>query len=533
MVNTKDYPMDHPIFAGFTAGSVPASRSFFLLPHHVNAELAKPAPAPVPAKKAKPPLPYTPGPFDLGVVDHHAWDVEERVSHLTNRILTDDHLKGVDAYSAVVFRDLFYWSSVRIVESDSYPSTWDEVLHYLDDTIPGWESPKQIVCDLINNTRLNRQTSAFLEGMPNENLSILLARCRLVLRAAIAETLSPAVPAGKPANKPRKASLGRKPKSPAVPASVPIFTPDAIQRAMATVGQMDEKMRPQAQQALNSANIDGGRRTLPDVKKALGNLDQLGRNFENLVEPIRHLKTELALANAMDPDEFRISPILLLGDPGIGKTYLALQLANALGVPMEKISAGSAQGGFQITGSHPTWSRAMLGSVFQLLAEGASATPVLVIDEVDKIGTGDNCPIMPALLDLLEHNTAKDFCDQYLDLKFDASRLIVVMTANEREAIPAPLLSRAALFDVPRPLEAQRRRIIDTEIAELARKTKKRVNLDQSAADDLAARVDLDLRQTRRAVVEAFANAITEGKKIAVPKIQASSSSRRLIGFVH
>lgn len=98
--------------------------------------------------------------------------------------------------------------------------------------------------------------------------------------------------------------------------------------------------------------------------------------------------------------------------------------------------------------------------------------------------------------------------------------------------VSGPMLSRAALFNVPRPEQAQRRRIIDKEIAELARKTKKRIDLDESAADDLAARVDLDLRQTRRAVVEAFANALTAGKKTVAPKIPESSNGRLAMGFV-
>lgn len=258
-------------------------------------------------------------------------------------MLTNRHLKGVDTHSANIFRELFYCVAVQVVESDSNPSTWDEVLRYLDDNDSGWDSPQQIIHALRNSTHLDRQTSSFLLGMPEDNLSILLSRCRLILSDAINESTKPV---DTTATKPRKALSGRNLKASDTPASVPVFTTQAIQRALATVGRMDEKMRPQAQQALNAANSNGGRRTLPDVRKVLGNLDQLGRDFENLVEPIGHLRTELTLTSAMAPEEFRISPILLLGDPGIGKTYLALQLANALGVPMEKISAGSAQGGF-------------------------------------------------------------------------------------------------------------------------------------------------------------------------------------------
>lgn len=519
---------DHPFFADFTDGTIRTHLGYLLVPVRLKNELAPPTQAtavsPHRAKRTKPPLPHPPGPNDLGIVDRDAPDMPDKVRELAARILTDRQLEGVDGYSATVFRELFQSAAVRIVQSDEFPSTWDEVVGYLDDAHPGWESVKQIVLDLINGTTFDHKMGHSLLGMPEEDLSILLSRCRIVLRKALNDALLPA----KQAKGKKSAPAPRSKK----PTSVPVFSAEAIQRALATVGKMDEKMRPPAEQALNAACVNDGHRALPDVRKAIDNLDRLGRDFENLVEPIRHLRTELALASAMDPEEFRISPILLLGDPGIGKTHLALQLANALGVPMEKISAGSAQSGFQLTGSHPSWNRAMMGSVFQLLAEGASAAPVLVIDEVDKIGDGGSYPIVPALLDLLEHNTAKAFRDEFVDLRFDASRLVVVMTANEREAIPAPLLSRAALFDIPRPGQAQRRRIIETEIAGLVKKTRKRIDLDGAATDNLAARIDLDLRQTRRAVVEAFARALTNGEKTIAPKVPASVAGQRAMGFV-
>ena len=216
----------------------------------------------------------------------------------------------------------------------------------------------------------------------------------------------------------------------------------------------------------------------------------------------------------MGPQEFRISPILLLGSPGIGKTYLANQLAQALGVPSEKISAGGAQGGFQLTGSHGTWMGAKPGMIASLLAKSASAAPVLVIDEVDKIHD-TKYPFLPDLLDLLEAGTAKQFRDEYFEMVLDASKIIVILTANDISCVPAPLLSRVDVFTILPPEPSQRLRIIQQTIMELCKKTNQKIGFGLGVAERLADRMDIDLRQLNRLVNAAFATALQAGDKVA------------------
>jgi ATP-dependent Lon protease len=247
---------------------------------------------------------------------------------------------------------------------------------------------------------------------------------------------------------------------------------------------------------------------VPDACKASAKLEEAKARFENLVEPIASLQRDLVLAAAMDPDEFRITPILLLGDPGIGKTYLATQLAEALGVATDKISAGGAQGGFQLTGSHTSWMGSRPGSIVALLAEDKSASPVMVIDEVDKIGASVQYPVLPVLLDLLDTNTAKKFKDQFFDMEFDASRVIFILTANSLDGVPPALLSRVEVFHVPRPERAQRLRIIRETNADLCIKTKRQITMDEGTCEVLASRMDLDIRKLVRLVREAFAKAM-------------------------
>jgi ATP-dependent Lon protease len=314
------------------------------------------------------------------------------------------------------------------------------------------------------------------------------------------------------------------------PKSVQIFNPDEISRALERLEDMREDKRSGGDRVLDNASRGTGHRLIPNAKKATERLDAAKELFENLEAPLSRLQVDLALSSAMAPNDFHVTPILLLGDPGVGKTYLATQLADALGVSMAKISAGGAQGAFQLNGSHSSWSHAKWGSLIELLAKGDLASPVVVIDEVDKIGDSRTAPVLPALLDLLEVRTARHFKDEFFEVEFDCSRMIFILTANEISNVPAPLLSRVNVFDVPRPSPEQRQRIIQSEIKKWQKKTKRpEINFDLSACNQLAERVDLDLRKTTDLVREGFGRAICDSSAVAMLHIPKSEG--RTIGF--
>lgn len=313
-------------------------------------------------------------------------------------------------------------------------------------------------------------------------------------------------------------------------AGVQIFNPESVTRALGRLAELKEDKRGGGERLLENASRQMGRRLIPSAKKATAKLEAAKGLFENLEAPLNRLQIDLALSGAMPPEDFHVTPILLLGDPGVGKTYLATQLAEALGVSMTKITAGGAQGAFQLNGSHPTWSNAQCGSLIELLAHGEFASPVVVIDEVDKIGNSTTAPVLPALLDLLEARTARHFKDEFFELEFDCSRMIFILTANEISDVPAPLLSRVNVFEVPRPSPAQRHRIIQSEIKKWQKKTRRPgITFDLGMCDQLAARVDLDLRKTTDLVREGFGRAICDRSGVAM--LQIPKSEARSIGF--
>jgi ATP-dependent Lon protease len=312
-------------------------------------------------------------------------------------------------------------------------------------------------------------------------------------------------------------------------ATTQVFVPDDLASAKVRIGELKDDRRDAGARILQNAHSNSGNRTLPNSKSAHLRLEAAKLRFENLIEPIERLQIDLLLSAAMKPCGFRVTPILLLGTPGIGKTFLATQLADALGVSTEKISAGGAQGGFQLTGSHTSWTGSRPGMLFSLLAEGNSAAPVVVIDEVDKIHDAQY-PVLPVLLDLLDAGSSKKFKDEFFELQFDASRIIFVLTANSIENVPLALLSRVEVFNVPAPEPVQRKRIIQETVETLRKKTKLKITLGESTLDALSKREDIDLRRVNRLVEEAFTRAIQARDgvaRIAVPE----RDGKRSIGF--
>ena len=152
--------------------------------------------------------------------------------------------------------------------------------------------------------------------------------------------------------------------------------------------------------------------------------------------------------------------------------------------------------------------------VIELLAQSASASPVLVIDEVDKIHE-DRHAFLPVLLDLLDAGTAKQFRDEYFEMDFDASRIIFVLTANSIDKVPPALLSRVEVFHVPAPQPEQRLRIIQKNMVDLSQKTGREIAFSPDAAEWLADRMSFDLRQLHRLARASFSAALQAGDKVA------------------
>src|SRR5436309_10892918 len=201
----------------------------------------------------------------------------------------------------------------------------------------------------------------------------------------------------------------------------------------------------------------GGSRYIvkPSTAAAVDDLYDASPNFGEVIDDLRKF---LALAVAGN-EAVQFTPMLLLGEPGLGKTYFAKKLAHALATGFEFVSMSSLTAGWVLTGASAQWHNARPGKVAQTLIEGEYANPVVVLDEVDKAGGDARYDPMGALYSLLEPDTASHFKDEFIDVDMDASHILWVATANDESVIPEPILNRMNVYSIDRPDAEGSRRI--------------------------------------------------------------------------
>ena len=166
----------------------------------------------------------------------------------------------------------------------------------------------------------------------------------------------------------------------------------------------------------------------------------------------------------------QLPPILLLGEPGLGKTVFASRLARLLDLEYRYIPMATTTAGFVLSGMDPSWSEAKSGQIFQQLVHGRQANPLFLLDEIDKRSTDNRYDALAPLYGLLEAHTARQFCDEFFPLPLNASRIQWVATANTLATIPEPIQSRMRVVTVRAPTRAERQQIAENIYRDLVGK---------------------------------------------------------------
>jgi len=308
-----------------------------------------------------------------------------------------------------------------------------------------------------------------------------------------------------------------------------VYHVSSVDRALQELpGSANESLRSLYEKMLK---LGGQRFTVKP--SAMPEMDELFEELPNFSAVLEDIRKQLALC-IDSSDSIELPPMLLLGDPGIGKTHFARRIANLLGTGYGFVPMSSLTAGWILSGASSQWKNAKPGKVFDTFINGNYANPVMVVDEIDKASGDGQYDPLGALYELLEIDTATRFVDEFVEVPIDASGAVWIATANDASRIPEPILNRMNVYEIDAPDAEGAARIAAAIYCEI----REGHDWGKAFPPVMAANVIEKLsafgpREMRRAIRSAFGNAKVAGRAELRPEDveDGRSAKKTRIGF--
>ena len=342
---------------------------------------------------------------------------------------------------------------------------------------------------------------------------------------------------GESSDSPADVKVGSLESPPRGAEQIEVFSKAAISMAEGRMAGTDAERKRGFDKAIaRMKHMDGHRvgapAPAPDRIKSLA-VDY--PTFSEVIDMVaeRAITTAKAAAKAGKPRAFKLPNILLVGKPGMGKTHFLKKLAEALGTSYQMIQMGATSAGFVLAGMDSGWSGAKPGKIFDSLAEGTCANPVLALDEIDKISRSDQHPVNGPLFALLERGTAKDWRDEFVDVPMDTSYINYVATANDASSIDEAILSRFDVFEIPDPDQDEAERIARSVYKEVLAREGWGDLFDPELASDVLERLAACTpREAHILLGQALPKACAKGRdRLELADFKSQKPSKQGIGF--